>query len=46
LSFWFKTSPLMRGRDAATGYNPSLHVTQVTGKFQMLQKWDFPGWLG
>ena len=31
----------MRGRDAATGYNPSVHVTQVTGKFQMFQKWDF-----
>jgi hypothetical protein len=31
----------MRGRDAATGYNPSVHVTQLTGKFQMLQKWDF-----
>lgn len=30
----------MRGRDAATGSNPSLHVTQVTGKSRMLRKWD------
>lgn len=36
-----KTSPLLHGRDAATGYNPSVHVTHVTEKFQMLQKWDF-----